>query len=236
MLGEAINTLVNRAINESESKKRMKSIVDVLRDWIVRENETEYQPIGVLNRGRGAFHKEALRGQDLGDSDFFHIESNALLLSGQFAWEGAVAITEESESGCIASHRYYAVRGRDGECRTEYLWAMFQTAFGNMLLNDCSHGAAGRNKPLNFNELMNEYIPLPTIDIQDEIAKYVRLFLYMRKKHKDTETLLHEYRTRLISDVVTGKLDVRGVVVPEYEAVEESTGEMDEIDLLESEV
>jgi type I restriction enzyme S subunit len=34
-------------------------------------------------------------------------------------------------------------------------------------------------------------------------------------------SLLHEYRTRLISDVVTGKLDVRGVAVPEYEAVEE---------------
>ena len=34
-------------------------------------------------------------------------------------------------------------------------------------------------------------------------------------------TLFAEYRTRLISDVVTGKLDVRGVVVPEFEAVED---------------
>lgn len=34
--------------------------------------------------------------------------------------------------------------------------------------------------------------------------------------------LLHEYRTRLISDVVTGKMDVRGVEVPQYEAVEEA--------------
>ena len=34
--------------------------------------------------------------------------------------------------------------------------------------------------------------------------------------------LFAEYRTRLISDAVTGKLDVRGVVVPEYEAVEDS--------------
>ena len=35
-------------------------------------------------------------------------------------------------------------------------------------------------------------------------------------------TLFAEYRTRLISDVVTGKLDVRGVVVPEYETTEET--------------
>ena len=34
-------------------------------------------------------------------------------------------------------------------------------------------------------------------------------------------TLLREYRTRLISDVVTGKMDVRDVEVPQYEAVDE---------------
>ena len=34
-------------------------------------------------------------------------------------------------------------------------------------------------------------------------------------------TQFAEYRTRLISDVVTGKLDVRGVVVPEFEVVED---------------
>jgi type I restriction enzyme S subunit len=34
--------------------------------------------------------------------------------------------------------------------------------------------------------------------------------------------LLQEYRTRLISDVVTGKKDVRGIVVPEYETTEET--------------
>jgi type I restriction enzyme S subunit len=33
-------------------------------------------------------------------------------------------------------------------------------------------------------------------------------------------SLFNEYRTRLISDVVTGKMDVRNIVVPAYEAAE----------------
>lgn len=33
--------------------------------------------------------------------------------------------------------------------------------------------------------------------------------------------ILHEFKTRLISDVVTGKIDVRGIEIPEYEFVEE---------------
>ncbi|MHC1695887.1 MAG: restriction endonuclease subunit S [Eubacteriales bacterium] len=43
--------------------------------------------------------------------------------------------------------------------------------------------------------------------------------------------LLHEYRTRLISDVVTGKLDVREVAVPEFEAVEEASTDETEDDV-----
>ncbi len=44
--------------------------------------------------------------------------------------------------------------------------------------------------------------------------------------------LLREYRTRLISDVVTGQIDVRDVVIPEYvleEDKEETSEEESEV-------
>lgn len=39
---------------------------------------------------------------------------------------------------------------------------------------------------------------------------------------------LHEYRTRLISDVVTGQIDVRNIKVPDFELVEEAADEAEE--------
>ena len=39
---------------------------------------------------------------------------------------------------------------------------------------------------------------------------------------------LHEYRTRLISDVVTGQIDVRNIEVPDFEMVEEAADEAEE--------
>jgi type I restriction enzyme S subunit len=48
-------------------------------------------------------------------------------------------------------------------------------------------------------------------------------------KLNDEINLFAEYRTRLISDVVTGKLDVRSAAVPEYEAVEDVTEDMDDL-------
>ena len=47
-------------------------------------------------------------------------------------------------------------------------------------------------------------------------------------------TLFAEYRPRLISDVVTGKLDVRGVTVPEYELMDDiESVEVDDAEELE---
>ncbi|MFS0647342.1 restriction endonuclease subunit S, partial [Siminovitchia sp. 179-K 8D1 HS] len=46
---------------------------------------------------------------------------------------------------------------------------------------------------------------------------------------KQQVTRLEEYRTRLISDVVTGKVDVRDIEIPEYEADSDETID-DEID------
>jgi len=67
-------------------------------------------------------------------------------------------------------------------------------------------------------------IPTPSLDEQTEILRSLDNENNRSEKLvgilNNEIVLLHEYRTRLISDVVTGKLDVRGVAVPEYEVVE----------------
>lgn len=164
-------------------------------------------------------------GKELGNSDFFEIEPKCLLFSGQFAWEGAIALTVEKHANNIASHRYYTIKGKKEHCYSEYLWAFFRTKYGESLLNKCSHGAAGRNRPLNFKELLNEYISLPSLDIQKEIATHVEKLFIFRIEVSKFESLLTEYKTRLISDVATGKVDVRDVIVPGFD-IEEMTEEI----------
>ena len=67
-------------------------------------------------------------------------------------------------------------------------------------------------------EVRSIRIPFPPNREQKEIVEYVRIqTLEIDKVITRTEReidLIHEYRTRLISDVVTGKLDVRGIEVP----------------------
>lgn len=95
-----------------------------------------------------------------------------------------------------------------------------------------------------YTEMKSIYLPVPPRSEQDQIVRFLdwkvsQINKYVKLLHgkasvdpKILETYpnsllayLFEYRTRLISDVVTGKLDVRGVVVPEFEAVEEAAAE-----------
>lgn len=76
------------------------------------------------------------------------------------------------------------------------------------------------------------YLPVPPIEEQKEIMQYIdaqskKTAALENALNKEIE-LLHELRTRLISDVVTGQIDVRNVEVPDFELVEEAADEAEE--------
>ncbi|ANU09395.1 hypothetical protein BBH88_03260 [Planococcus antarcticus DSM 14505] len=233
LLKEQVNTLTNQAITvDGINKQRLTNVSIQSRDWIKRQDDQEYVSIGLLNRGRGIFHKSSILGSDLGDSEFYIVENNALIFSGQFAWEGAVALTEEKDKDCISSHRYYMIRGIEGIAKNEYLWAFFRTKYGELLLNSNSRGAAGRNRPLNMNSLLKEYIPLPSMAYQEKISREVKVLLHFIKEVNRLEGLFKEYSNRLVSDVVTGKFDVRDLKINELEEIENIYFE-EEVDISE---
>lgn len=188
---------------------RLGNAVDVIARPVQYESEREYVALGIYNRGRGLFHKESKPQEELGDSDFFVIEEGDLILSGQFAWEGSVALAGPSETGTIVSHRYPVIRGKAHICLTEYVFALLTTREGDFLLNECSRGAAGRNRPLNIGALLKEKIKIPNVALQRKIVSFVHEERKLLGEIKSTIKLLEERRSVLVSAVVTGKIDVR---------------------------
>jgi type I restriction enzyme S subunit len=100
---------------------------------------------------------------------------------------------------------------------------------------------------LNVERIGVKEVPVPQEEEQREIVRYVVDEIYnldrpIKTMEREVE-LLREYRTRLIADVVTGKLDVRAVaaalpaevdpIEPQRALVDE--GSADEDDLLEEE-
>ena len=79
---------------------------------------------------------------------------------------------------------------------------------------------------LYTNDFNTIVLPVPPLDEQAEIMEYIVEFRDKAKKYEDTLTQeissLQELKARLISDTVTGKIDVRGIQIPEYEFAEEN--------------
>jgi type I restriction enzyme S subunit len=102
-------------------------------------------------------------------------------------------------------------------------------------VNEVNNKSIGISYPaISDDKLMSIKIALPkSLDKQNEI------FANLTNSTREIDTLisniqqqiklLEELRTSLVSDVVTGKIDVRGVAVPEFETVEEAVDREDDI-------
>ena len=83
-------------------------------------------------------------------------------------------------------------------------------------------------------QLKSIQIPFPSLEKQAETVRRIKTLCDKCNAacHVFEESIMHliDLRTRLISDVVTGQVDVRGIEVPEFEYVGEANeaGEHDE--------
>ena len=95
------------------------------------------------------------------------------------------------------------------------------------IVNSSTYGA--KMPRANWNFIGNQSVTIPPIEEQQQIVAYLdeqmqKIEAAIANKQKQIE-ILQELKTRLISDVVTGKIDVRGVEIPDYEYVEEESDE-----------
>lgn len=210
LLKEKRQALVEEAIHSNPTTKiRWKWCTDKIYREISPQMDDNYQAVGLYNRGRGIFRKPEALGSELGDSNFHTIKAGDLILSGQFAWEGSVSIVTREFDGLICSHRYHVYTGIIDIADTDFLWAFLTTQDGDFLLNQCSRGAAGRNRPLNVNLLENYEINLPCIELQKEISKFVKKERKIREELEGFTKQLKIRRSAIIKAAVTGKIDIR---------------------------
>ena len=188
---------------------RLQHLVEIISRPVNQRDGEAYTRLGLYNRGRGIFKKKEADNEDMGESDFFWIKRGDLILSGQFAWEGAVALAGVDHEGCVVSHRFPVITGKSPVVLTEYLYAILLTDYGDFILNECSRGSAGRNRPLNLSLLLKWKVPVPSLEYQERIARLVALRDRIQKKTQQSIDLLKQRRSALITAAVTGKIDLR---------------------------
>jgi len=99
-------------------------------------------------------------------------------------------------------------------------------------------GYGGGQPNISQDTIKGLRLPIPSIEEQGDIVTFIEnetaTIDYAITHAKREIELMREYRTRLISDVVTGQVDVRGIEVPdvaedELLALEEDTADADDV-------
>ena len=127
---------------------------------------------------------------------------------------GSVGLS--SYTGCL-SPVYYVLTRRSEHDHPRYLNAYFQTKPFQESLVRIGNGILAHRMRIPMELLKCEPFPHPPPEEQAAIARYLdradrRIRRCIQAAQRQIE-LLKEYRTRLIADVVTGKLDVREAAV-----------------------
>lgn len=111
---------------------------------------------------------------------------------------------------------------------TEYFKHLAKSKVFIELLKQCVTGIReGQN--IDYTKLKGIRIPVPPIEEQIKIAAYLDSIDARIDARIKEISLLKKYKASISSDIVTGKIDVRGIEIPEYEFVDEDIDNADEV-------
>lgn len=118
---------------------------------------------------------------------------------------------------------------------SKYYEALYHTEKYKCVYAGQSKGMTVGLQNLSDIDFYTVYTVYPPFEEQEEIVEAIKGaeadFAKGKGSIEKQIDLLKEYRTRLISDVVTGQMDVRGIEIPDYVPEEENTADLsDETD------
>lgn len=166
-------------------------------------------------------------------SNYRMVVPGQLLENRMQAWSGMfICVTCK---GCVSPDYSVFNPSKDRYVNVKFYEYVFRNPLQVEQFANASRGVGS-----GFNRLYTPafgaiYTVYPPQEEQEEIVEYLD---GLRNKYRATiekiETeikTLHEMRDRLVSDVVTGKIDVRDIAVPEYEYIDESADEIEDEDM-----
>lgn len=222
---DADEPLLGRALRRIEQ-----GISPPAAEGAIEEGQWAVLSLSAVNRG--VFSSAAVKpvppginvpdGLELSDGDLLMTRSNTRDRVGD------VAVVVGVRARTFMSDLIYRLTPIDGLLDTEFASYLLRSRRVRDQIEANARGSSGTMPKLSQSHIKNLRIPLPALEIQRRTVEDItRLAAPLRKASERIHheiTLLREFRTRLVADVVTGQVDVRAIAATLPEASEDVAG------------
>lgn len=182
--GETVPEVRFKGFTEEWEKYQLKDIVQPYADPVLTPTDGYFR-LGIRSHGKGTFHSFVAPGMELETAQMHRVAENNLIVNITFAWEHAVAITGQADSGKLVSHRFPQFRFNENMIPRFFKYAILDDKF-RYHLRLASPGGAGRNRVLKIDEMLQYEFWVPTtVEEQEKIADYLERIdemIHLRKK------------------------------------------------------
>lgn len=147
------------------------------------------------------------------------------------SFQGGIEYSEIEGIVSPAYNIFKLIDDYNNEEYQKYYKALFKTRAFISLLNTVVSGIRD-GKNINYSDFAKLTIPIPPIEVAKKVSKLVEQYQNFRNQFEKENVLIQEFKSSLISNVVTGKIDVRNFEIEN--GIEEEFDLDEEIDYEES--
>ena len=177
-------------------KEKFDDILEKYEDPVATPHDG-YERLGVRSHVKGTFHSYVAPGAELETAQMHRVAANKLLFNITFAWEHAVAITDEDDAGKLVSHRFPQFTFAPEMDPKFFRYVVADAKFRYHLWLS-SPGGAGRNRVLNIPEMMEYQTYLPEKPEQTMLADWFSHLDDLIKQHQSKLEKLQNLRLSML--------------------------------------
>lgn len=187
---------------------------------------SDYVRLGIRSHCKGTFH-ELVKIENVLEADkIFLVPKDNLILNITFAWEHAIAITDENDEGKYVSGRFPTFSFKSEELPAFYE-SIIRSKRMKYELGVASPGGAGRNRVLNKELFLDIPVNTTNIEEQTKISNFIRCVDDKIKNQKAIVESLEKQKKGLMQKIFSQELrfkDDDGKEFPDWE--EKKLGEV----------
>ena len=169
--GERYPELRFPGFTDAWEQRKLESLFTKYEDK-VNTPDSGYWRLGLRSHCKGTFHTYVDAGHELETTEMYRVKAGNFILNITFAWERALAVTDDEDQDKLVSHRFPQFKPNSDLVIDFFKHTLMDKRLKHHL-ELSSPGGAGRNKVLKVSDMLKYELLVPSIQEQNIISSFL---------------------------------------------------------------